>query len=135
MGFRKREDPDKSKKNAYDEEREVQWDSLVSNMINIWIIEQESSGGSEKKTWIKSLTRFIQDDTCRLDACVLCGSYEAAFTIARRLGAPAMQDVYAIRSAVMKEIESDVSTGVDKKYEPLLKQSNAHINYTQGLAK
>eukprot|EP00397_Hematodinium_sp_SG-2012_P000200 GEMP01000200.1.p1 GENE.GEMP01000200.1~~GEMP01000200.1.p1 ORF type:complete len:2672 (+),score=706.44 GEMP01000200.1:330-8018(+) len=52
-------------------EIEIQWDSLVSNVINIWIYERKDHLREESEA--KVLLKFIQDDKSRLDALELLG--------------------------------------------------------------
>jgi len=95
-------------------ERQVQWDSLVSNMINIWIIEKKALGESYDAA--REMVHFIIDERCMLDAYVLLGYLEQAFTIAKQIGS--LQEVMGL-----KEI-------VSENNPELLKQINAYLAYT-----
>ena len=72
----------------------VEWDSLVSNVINIWIIEKEELNADRSAA--SQLVPFIQDERCKMDAMILIGNLQGAFQIAQRLGS--MQDVLHINS-------------------------------------
>jgi len=92
----------------------VEWDSLVSNVVNIWIIEKtelrwDASAASQ-------LIKFIQDERCRMDAHVLLGNLTQAFQIAQRLGN--LQDVLHIRSCAQKSGDQE-----------LLKHINSFLAY------
>lgn len=72
----------------------VEWDSLVSNVVNIWIIEKEELNADRSAA--SQLVPFIQDERCKMDAMILIGNLQGAFHIAQRLGS--MQDVLHINS-------------------------------------
>ena len=72
----------------------VEWDSLVSNVVNIWIIEKEELKADRSAA--SQLVPFIQDERCKMDAMILIGNLQGAFQIAQRLGS--MQDVLHINS-------------------------------------
>merc|ERR1712151_1496063 len=93
----------------------VEWDSLVSNVVNIWIIEKAEVGADPSAAG--QLIRFIHDDRCKIDALVLTGNLMAAFQIAQRLGG--RQDVLHIRMCAQKAGEQE-----------LLKHINSFFAYT-----
>ena len=70
----------------------VEWDSLVSNVVNIWIIEKEELRLDRSQA--AQLVPFIQDERCKMDALILIGHLQGAFQIAQRLGS--VQDVLYI---------------------------------------
>lgn len=72
----------------------VEWDSLVSNVVNIWIIEKEELKADRSAA--SQLVPFIQDERCKMDALILIGNLQGAFQIAQRLGS--VQDVLHINS-------------------------------------
>ncbi|CAJ1457466.1 unnamed protein product [Effrenium voratum] len=72
----------------------VEWDSLVSNVVNIWIIEKEDMNADLSAA--SQLVPFIQDERCKMDALILIGNLHSAFQMAQRLGS--MQDVLHINS-------------------------------------
>eukprot|EP00930_Biecheleria_cincta_P026103 TRINITY_DN18459_c0_g2_i1.p1 TRINITY_DN18459_c0_g2~~TRINITY_DN18459_c0_g2_i1.p1 ORF type:complete len:2313 (-),score=520.95 TRINITY_DN18459_c0_g2_i1:320-6796(-) len=72
----------------------VEWDSLVSNVVNIWIIEKEELKADRSAA--TQLIRYIVDERCKMDAHILTGNLHSAFQIAQRLGS--MQDVLHINS-------------------------------------
>ena len=73
-------------------------DSLVSNVLNIWILEKTAV--KEDPGAALQLIKFIQDERCRMDAYVLLGSLGNAFQIAQRLGS--LQDILHIRSCAQQ---------------------------------
>ncbi|CAD7942749.1 unnamed protein product [Amoebophrya sp. A120] len=93
-----------------------EWDSLVSNMVNIWIHERKQfpdAGADAEK-----LIRFMKDKRCKLDAFVLLGHLENAFQIARKLGS--LEEIVYLKKQAQQH----------KNYHPdLLKQINAYITY------
>eukprot|EP00927_Polykrikos_kofoidii_P070617 TRINITY_DN67031_c0_g1_i1.p1 TRINITY_DN67031_c0_g1~~TRINITY_DN67031_c0_g1_i1.p1 ORF type:complete len:804 (+),score=163.43 TRINITY_DN67031_c0_g1_i1:338-2413(+) len=93
----------------------VEWDSLVSNVVNIWIIEKAEQRADPCAAG--QLIRFIHDERCRMDAHVLTGNLASAFQIAQRLGS--LQDVLHIRSCAQR--------GGDQE---LLKHINSFLAYT-----
>ena len=46
----------------------VEWDSLVSNVVNIWIIEKEELNADRSAA--SQLVPFIQDERCKMDAMI-----------------------------------------------------------------
>jgi len=93
----------------------VEWDSLVSNVINIWILEKSDQGADPSAAG--RLIRFIQDERCQMDAHVLTGNLQCAFQIAQRLGN--LQEILHIRSWAQKLGDQE-----------LLKNINAFLAYT-----
>merc|ERR1712232_1106058 len=93
----------------------VEWDSLVSNVVNIWIIEKAEMRADPSAA--SQLIRFIHDERCRMDAHVLTGNLTSAFQIAQRLGN--LQDVLHIRSCAQKVGDQE-----------LLKHINSFLAYT-----
>merc|ERR1719262_1206779 len=93
----------------------VEWDSLVSNVVNIWIIEKAELQADPSAA--NQLIRFVLDERCRMDAHVLTGNLQSAFQIAQRLGS--LQDVLHIRSCAQKSGEQE-----------LLKNINTFLAYT-----
>merc|ERR1712232_681604 len=93
----------------------VEWDSLVSNVVNIWIIEKAELKADPSAA--SQLIRFIHDERCRMDAHVLTGNLTSAFQIAQRRGNE--QDVLHIRSCAQKVGDQD-----------LLKPINTFLSYT-----
>merc|ERR1719436_2312438 len=93
----------------------VEWDSLVSNVVNIWIIEKAELNADPVAAG--QLIKFIRDERCRMDAHVLTGNLTSAFQIAQRLGN--LQDVLHIRSCAQKTGEHE-----------LLKHVNSFLAYT-----
>jgi hypothetical protein len=93
----------------------VEWDSLVSNVVNIWIIEKAELQADPSAA--SQLIRFVLDERCRMDAHVLTGNLQSAFQIAQRLGS--LQDVLHIRSCAQKSGEQE-----------LLKNINTFLAYT-----
>eukprot|EP00392_Amoebophrya_sp_AT5.2_P004950 g4959.t1 len=59
-----------------------EWDSLVSNMVNIWIHERKKfvDGGKDAM----KLVSFMEDERCKLDALILIEEFSAAFHIAAK---------------------------------------------------
>lgn len=94
----------------------VEWDSLVTNVVNIWIIEKSDLGADVSSA--SQLIRFIHDPRCQMDAHVLTGGLAQAFQIAQRRGT--LQEVFHIRSCVQKSGDQD-----------LLKQINSFLAYTR----
>jgi len=93
----------------------VEWDSLVSNVVNIWIIEKAELKADPSAA--SQLIKFVLDERCRMDAHVLTGNLGSAFQIAQRLGN--LQDVLHIRSSAQKAGEQE-----------LLKNINTFLAYT-----
>jgi len=93
----------------------VEWDSLVSNVINIWILEKNDLGADPSAAG--KLIRYIHDDRCQMDAHVLTGNLQAAFQIAQRSGD--LQDILHIRRWATRLGEQE-----------LLKHINAFLAYT-----
>merc|ERR1740117_2904712 len=93
----------------------VERDSLVSNVINIWIIEKAELKADPSAA--SSLIKFVLDERCRMDAHVLTGNLASAFAIAQRQGN--LQDVLHIRSCAQKTGEQE-----------LLKNINTFLAYT-----
>jgi len=93
----------------------VEWDSLVSNVVNIWIIEKAELKADPSAA--SQLIKFVLDERCRMDAHVLTGNLGSAFQIAQRLGT--LQDVLHIRSCAQKAGEQE-----------LLKNINTFLAYT-----
>lgn len=92
----------------------VEWDSLVSNVVNIWIIEKAELKADPSAA--SQLIKFIQDERCRMDAHVLTGNLLSAFQIAQRLGN--LQDVLHIRSCAQRAGDQE-----------LLKQMSSFLAY------
>jgi len=93
----------------------VEWDSLVSNVVNIWIIEKTDIGHDPSAAG--QLIRFILDERCRMDAHMLTGNLMSAFHIAQRQGN--RQDVLHIRLLAQKAGDQE-----------LLKHINSFLAYT-----
>jgi len=93
----------------------VEWDSLVSNVVNIWIIEKAELKADPSAAG--QLIKFVHDERCKMDAHVLTGNLTCAFQIAQRLGN--MQDVLHIRSCAQKVGDQE-----------LLKHINSFLAYT-----
>ncbi|CAE8675054.1 unnamed protein product, partial [Polarella glacialis] len=95
-------------------------DSLVSNVINIWIIEKEDLNADTSAA--AQLIRYIHDERCRMDAHMLTGNLSSAFQIAQRLGS--MEDVLQLNSRAQNSGEQE-----------LLKNIANFLNYTSPAKK
>ncbi|CAE7615100.1 Zfyve26 [Symbiodinium pilosum] len=98
----------------------VEWDSLVSNVVNIWIIEKEELKADRSAA--SQLVPYIQDERCKMDALILIGNLSSAFQIAQRLGS--MQDVLHINSRAQatgdQELLKQIATFM--AYNPIAKK-------------
>lgn len=98
----------------------VEWDSLVSNVVNIWIIEKEELKADRSAA--SQLVPYIQDERCKMDALILIGNLTHAFQIAQRLGS--MQDVLHINSRAQasgdQELLKQIATFM--AYNPIAKK-------------
>lgn len=98
----------------------VEWDSLVSNVVNIWIIEKEELKADRSAA--SQLVPYIQDERCKMDALILIGNLTPAFQIAQRLGS--MQDVLHINSRAQasgdQELLKQIATFM--AYNPIAKK-------------
>jgi len=88
----------------------MEWDSLVSNVVNIWIIEKAEI--SSDPSAAGQLIRFIRDERCQMDAHILTGNLASALQIATRLGS--LHDVLHIRARAQKvgdlELQKQISS-------------------------
>ncbi|CAE7763632.1 RBX1A, partial [Symbiodinium sp. CCMP2456] len=106
-------------------------DSLVSNVVNIWIIEKEELKADRSAA--SQLVPYIQDERCKMDALILIGNLTHAFQIAQRiykglsLTAVFKDNVASGDQELLKQIATFMA------YNPIAKKRCLDIQYHQFL--